>query len=100
WWARLQYISKQLRSVRGVTTAFFVPEIANHVPTMRIEWDPLKLSLTTDQARTFLKSGNPAVMLEGGSDGVSLSMNSFMLQPGEERIIASRLKQMFQAHGA
>lgn len=100
WWSRLEYVSKQLRGVQGVTTAFYVPEIANHVPTMRIEWDPRKLSLTSEQARTYLESGNPAVMMQGGTDGVSLSMCSFMLKPGEERIVASRLKQMFQAHGA
>lgn len=100
WWEKLEYVSKQLRNVQGVSTAFFIPEIANHVPTMRIEWDPRKFSLTTAQALDFLKSSRPAVLLEGGSDGVSLSMASFLLQPGEERIIAARLKQMFQTHSA
>ncbi len=100
WWEKLEYVSKALRKVQGVSTAFFIPEIANHVPTMRIEWDPRTFSLTSHQALDFLRSGKPAVLLEGGSDGVSLSMASFLLQPGEERIIAARLKQMFQTHSA
>jgi uncharacterized pyridoxal phosphate-dependent enzyme len=100
WWNRLEYISKQLRKFQGVTTAFYVPPIANHVPTMRIEWDPRKFALTTDQAFEFLKNGKPSVLLQKQNDGVSLAMNSFMLRPGDDRIIASRLKQMFQAHRA
>ncbi len=100
WWDRLEYISKQLRKVQGVTTAFYVPPIANHVPTMRIEWDPRQFSLTTDQALDFLKNGKPSVLLQEENDGVSLAMNSFMLRPGDDRIVASRLKQMFQAHRA
>lgn len=100
WWKRLEYISKQLRDVQGVSTAFYIPEIANHVPHMRIEWDPRKFSLTTDAAFNFLKSGKPSVLLQKQDDGVSLAMNSFMLRPGQERIIAARLKQMFQLHRA
>lgn len=67
---------------------------------MRIEWDPQKVNLTTAQALDYLKSGDPAVMVGGGSGGNSLSMASFMLQPGEERIVASRIKEMFKAHKA
>jgi L-seryl-tRNA(Ser) seleniumtransferase len=100
WWNRLHYVSKQVRSIHGVTTSDFVPAIANHVPTMRIQWDPQKVALTTAQALDFLQSGDPAVMVQGGSDGNSLSMASFMLQPGEERIVASRMKEMFKAHKA
>jgi hypothetical protein len=29
-----------------------------------------------------------------------LSMNSFMLQPGEDRVIADQLAQLFKAHKA
>jgi uncharacterized pyridoxal phosphate-dependent enzyme len=100
WWNRLEYISKQLRKVQGVTTAFYVPPIANHVPTMRIDWDPRKFSLTTAQALEFLKNGKPSVLLQDQDDGVSLAMNSFMLRSGDDRMIASRLNQMFQAHRA
>lgn len=100
WWDRLHYVSKHLRSLPGVYTADFVPPIANHVPTMRVEWDTQKVALTTAQAMDFLKSGDPAVMVGGGPGGNSVSMTSFMLKPGEERLIASRMKEMFKAHKA
>jgi len=100
WWDRLHYISKHLRTIPGVYTADFVPAIANHVPTMRVEWDTQKVALTSAEARKFLDSGDPAVKVGGGPGGNSISLVSFMLKPGEERLIASRLKEMFKAHKA
>ncbi|HET7214964.1 MAG TPA: selenocysteine synthase [Terriglobia bacterium] len=100
WWDRLHYISKELRSFSGVYTADLVPPIANHVPTMRVEWDTQKVGLTSTQARAFLESDDPAVMVGGGPGENSITMASFMLKPGEERIVAARLKAMFKAHKA
>jgi uncharacterized pyridoxal phosphate-dependent enzyme len=100
WWDRLHYISKHLRTIPGVYTADFVPPIANHVPTMRVEWDTQKVALTSAEARKFLDSGDPAVKVGGGPEGNSISLVSFMLKPGEERLIALRLKTMFKAHMA
>src|SRR6266513_1597040 len=39
WQDRLNYIAGQLARVQGVSTLFFVPDIANHVPHMQITWD-------------------------------------------------------------
>jgi L-seryl-tRNA(Ser) seleniumtransferase len=108
WWAKLNYVAKQIRKFDGVSTSDFVPPIDNHVPTMQIAWDPQKYLLTCNQAIHYLRSGNPAVLMWDGGPGASLTMadnnyivmSSFMLQPGEERIVASRLKQMFQTHRA
>lgn len=108
WSAKLDYVAKQLRKLDGVSTSYYVPPIANHVPAMQISWDPRKFALTSKTALDYLGSGNPAVAMWGGGPGASetmeddcyLTMSSFMLQPGEERIVASRLKQMFHAHPA
>jgi len=45
-----------------------------------------------------LRQGDPSIVLS--SDEKGLSMNSFMLQPGEEKIIADHLVQLFKAHSA
>src|SRR5947199_7157202 len=39
WQARLDLVSRELTKVPGVGTSFFTPDIANHVPHMRITWD-------------------------------------------------------------
>src|SRR5580704_6627102 len=39
WWRRLDAVSGEVNRVAGVSTAFFTPDIANHVPHMQISWD-------------------------------------------------------------
>jgi L-seryl-tRNA(Ser) seleniumtransferase len=96
WRRRLDAISAEITRVPGVTTSFFVPDVANHVPHMSISWDPQKIALTPREASSALRKGKPAIVIESSDRG--LSMNSFMLQPGEEKVIAAQLAQLFKAH--
>ncbi|MGH9403353.1 MAG: aminotransferase class V-fold PLP-dependent enzyme [Terriglobia bacterium] len=96
WWRRLDAISRQITKVPGVSTAYYVPDVANHVPSMQINWDPRKISLTPQQAFTALKNSNPSIILGTSENG--LEMNSFMLQPGEDKIIAQTLAGLLRAH--
>ena len=100
WQARLQLISRQVVQVPGVSTAFFVPDIANHVPHMQITWDAAKISLTPEQAAQLLRESKPAIVMAPGEDRPGLVMNSFMLQPGEDKIVAGQLARIFRAHSA
>jgi uncharacterized pyridoxal phosphate-dependent enzyme len=98
WWRRLDAVSGEISRVAGVSTAFSVPDVANHVPHMEINWDPRRIALIPQDASKQLRSGKPSIVLERTANG--LGMNSFMLQPGEEKIIAERLVQLFRAHSA
>lgn len=98
WWKELDTISQQITRVEGVTTAYFVPDIANHVPHMQINWDPRRISLVPRAASEALRKSKPSIVIE--STEIGLAMNSFMLQPGEERIVAEQLVQLFRAHHA
>ncbi len=100
WQARLEFISRQIVQVPGVSTAFFVPDIANHVPHMQITWDAAKISLTPEQAAQLLRESKPAIVMAPGEDRPGLVMNSFMLQPGEDKIVAGQLARTFRAHSA
>jgi len=86
--------------VPGVSTSFFLPEIANHVPHMQITWDPGQITLTPLDASRILRSGQPSIVLEGGEGKPGLAMNSFMLQPGEDKIVAAQLVKLFKEHSA
>jgi uncharacterized pyridoxal phosphate-dependent enzyme len=98
WARRLEVVSKQITAVPGVSTSMFEPDIANHVPTMRITWDSKRIPLTSREAFQILASSKPSIVL--GDTETGLEMTSFMLKPGEEKIIAERLTAMFQAHRA
>lgn len=100
WQNRLEMISREVTKVPGVSTTFFVPDIANHVPHMRIVWDEDRVSLTAEQAAKLLRAAKPSIVISHGEGQPGLSMNSFMLQPGEDKIVATQLSALFRQHAA
>jgi Selenocysteine synthase [seryl-tRNASer selenium transferase] len=98
WWRRLDAISSEVTRVAGVTTSYHVPDVANHVPHMNIFWDPRKISLAPHEASMAMRKGKPSIVIESSENG--LGMSSFMLKPGEEKIIAARLVDLFRSHAA
>src|SRR3989441_679102 len=100
WQGRLERISRQITKVPGVSTSFFVPEIANHVPHMQITWDSAHINLSPPDASKMLRSGKPSIVMGGGEGKPGLAMNSFMLQPGEDKTVAEQLVKLFKEHTA
>jgi L-seryl-tRNA(Ser) seleniumtransferase len=100
WQGRLDSISRQVVRVPGVSTVFFVPDIANRVPHMQITWDVARISLTPKQASQLLRESKPAIVMGAGEEKPGLAMNSFMLQPGEDKIVADQLVRIFREHSA
>src|SRR6201993_5338532 len=99
WQDRLDRISRELTKIPGVSTSFFVPDIANHVPHMQITWDS-RVSVEPKQVSKLLRESKPAIVIGGGEGKPGLSMCSFMLQPGEDKIVADRLVKIFKEHSA
>jgi uncharacterized pyridoxal phosphate-dependent enzyme len=100
WQRRLEFVSSKLISLPSVTTAYFVPDMANHVPHMEIKWDPQRIKITPPEASAALRKGSPSVVVSTGERTGALSLNSFMLQPGEENILADKLYEVLKAHSA
>jgi uncharacterized pyridoxal phosphate-dependent enzyme len=99
WQGRLENVARELNKVPGVSTSFFVPDIANHVPHMQITWDS-KISLQPHEASKLLRNSKPSIVIGGGEGRPGLAMSSFMLQPGEDKIVAQQLSRIFREHSA
>jgi uncharacterized pyridoxal phosphate-dependent enzyme len=99
WQDSLDRISRELTKVPGVSTSFFVPDIANHVPHMQITWDS-RVSVEPKQVSKLLRGSKPVIVIGGGEGKPGLSMCSFMLQPGEDKIVAERLAHILKEHSA
>jgi L-seryl-tRNA(Ser) seleniumtransferase len=99
WQDRLGRISAELTKIPGVSTSFFTPDIANHVPHMQISWDT-KISVTPQQVSKSLRSGKPSIVIGGGEGRPGLTMCSFMLQPGEDKFVAEQLSRVLREHSA
>src|SRR5215831_16056215 len=99
WQDRLDLISRELTKIPGVSTSFFTPDIANHVPHMQITWDG-KISATPKEVSKALREAKPSIVMGGGEGRPGLAMNSFMLQPGEDKIVAEQLSRVLREHAA
>jgi uncharacterized pyridoxal phosphate-dependent enzyme len=99
WQQRLELISSAVSKVPGVTTRFFVPDVANHVPHMEIRWDN-RISAAPRKIAQALRNGKPSIVLSTGEEHEVLSLNSFMLQRGEEKIIADAVVAVLKAHAS
>jgi L-seryl-tRNA(Ser) seleniumtransferase len=104
WQQRLETISEQVTKVAGVSTTYFMPPVANHVPHMNITWDQNRIRLTPEEASRLLRAGKPSIVIGGGKEGSEgrpgLVMNSFQLQPGEEKIVAEQMVELLRDHSA
>lgn len=99
WQARLERISRELTKIPGVSTSFFTPDIANHVPHMQISWDS-RVPLEPKQVSQMLRNSKPSIVIGGGEGRPGLTMCSFMLQPGEDKIVAEQLARVLREHSA
>ncbi|WP_460950013.1 aminotransferase class V-fold PLP-dependent enzyme [Spirosoma daeguense] len=90
--ARAAHIADTARSVKGVTVETFAPELGNHTPTLKFSWDATKVKLTPKALQDGLRNGNPSIeIVLNESNGIN--MTTWMLKPGEEKIVATRLKE-------
>ncbi len=92
WEKQIKVINDTAISVPGVTPELHVPEVANHVPSIRLRWDQSKIKITIDEVREALRKGHPSIETVGNSE--SLDMTTWMLIPGEERIVAKRVREI------
>jgi hypothetical protein len=66
---------------------------------MQISWDS-KVSLEPREASKLLRNSKPAIVIGGGEGRLGLTMCSFMLQPGEDKIVAEQLSRVLREHSA
>jgi uncharacterized pyridoxal phosphate-dependent enzyme len=94
WEARVETIRDGVAALPGVSTERFVPAIANHVPHVRIWWDPSVIRLSPAEAAHLLRTGDPSIEVvpEAQQTG-SLEIASWTLEPGEAETIVRRLSE-------
>ena len=92
WEDRAALIANAAKSVKGVKVETFAPELGNHTPTLRISWDAAKVNLPVKMLQENLRNGNPSIEIMPGENN-TLTITTWMLKPGEEKIVANRLKE-------
>lgn len=96
-------IAKYVSSVPKLTSQIYVPEVANHVPTLLLRYDQQKVKITPREVAEMCRQGSPSIELhpatgspEAGlpSDANTIVVGVWMLRPGQDLIVARRLKEI------
>lgn len=118
WNARLNPIRKLVETVPGVKTDTYVPEDGNRYPTLRVSWDQQGWNYSIMDCVQELRAGNPVIEVLGPDNPSLVSavregnpkptrkehkapdhieLISMTIQPGEETIVAQRLRAVLMA---
>jgi len=93
--ARAEMIRKAAAEVSGVKAEVFVPEVANHVPHVRVSWD--RKDLRADAVVRALRAGDPSIGTRAENETVVIGV--WMMQAGDDKIVARRLRQVLEGKG-
>jgi L-seryl-tRNA(Ser) seleniumtransferase len=115
WTRRVQKIAELAETVPGVTTDIQTPAGGNRYPTLTVKWDEAAFKLTVAECAKRLRNGSPPIeVLTNGNPSTvpgvhiqhdpksastagrpdALRIVSLTLQPGEERIVGRRIREV------
>lgn len=108
WLGYLDTISKRVTSVGGVTASVREPAgLSNHSPSLVISWDPAKMHITGEELAELVARTKPRIALGSGGGGggrgsmaapdpnvTSINITAWMMQPGDDRVVADRLHEL------
>jgi L-seryl-tRNA(Ser) seleniumtransferase len=105
---RAERIAGHLKDLPTVETKIFIPAVANHVPHLLVTYDPSRIKITGADVMKKMREGTPRIELNpstggppasaglpGGSNTIVVGV--WMLQSGEDLIVAKRLREVLQA---
>ena len=102
---RAGVIAERVQTVPSVQARVFIPPVANHVPHLLITYDTNRVKLTATEVMQKMREGTPRIELNPSTGGGPASaglpggnnvivVGVWMLQPGEDQIVASRLQEV------
>jgi L-seryl-tRNA(Ser) seleniumtransferase len=95
WTAALDHIAQRLSGIAGVSTSVVQPNgLSNRTPSLRITWDREKFGLAGDAVVRALLEGEPRIAMAaagGAPPATGVSVTPYMMDPGDEKVVADRL---------
>jgi len=98
WESRLSHIASKLSAIPTLSSRIIQPtaDLSNRTPSLRIEWDPAKINLSGQHLAKLMLDTEPRVVVANPA-AAAISIVPYMLMPGEEKIIASKLHFILSA---
>jgi uncharacterized pyridoxal phosphate-dependent enzyme len=99
WESMMQSIARDLKRISPVTAEVYIPPYpgAHPVPYLRLKWDQAALPISYKECAKRLRDGEPRIEVNASAEEMTLA--SYLLNPGEERIVGWRLADILGAAG-
>ena len=94
WKSQIDHIRNELKNVEGVESGDVPHYVTNHVPRLWVKWDEKAFNFSREECFRELQEGEPSVVALRTPMGVTVV--TWMMAPGEEKIVAQRLKEVLQ----
>ena len=102
---RADRIASHLKDIPTLTSEIFIPPVANAIPHLLLRYDQSRVRKSPQEVAQALRSGSPSIELnpstgrKSGSAGLPNAENAivvgvWMLQPGEDMIVARHLRDV------
>jgi L-seryl-tRNA(Ser) seleniumtransferase len=100
---RAQAIADYLHGVPSLQAQIFVPEINQHASTLLLRYDQKIIRIKPREVADALRKGSPSIELHPAtgdpnsmfsSDAETIVVGVWMLQDGEDTIVAKRLREV------
>jgi L-seryl-tRNA(Ser) seleniumtransferase len=102
---RADRIAAALKDIPTVKAEIFIPPIANNIPHLVIRYDQQRVKIAPKAVSKQLRAGTPSIELNpatGSSqasagipkDADKIVVGVWMLEPGEDEIVARRLREV------
>jgi seryl-tRNA(Sec) selenium transferase len=94
--AQAEYLSGELKKIPGLQIHYAPHDRTRRVHRVVVEWDEKEKGLTVNDCERQLLEGDPRIaVLREGKKGIMFVM--FMNDPGDERVVARRMKAIFSS---
>jgi L-seryl-tRNA(Ser) seleniumtransferase len=91
-----EYLSGEFRKIKGLEVSYAPHDRTRRVHRIVVSWDEKALKMTADECEKKLMEGDPRIaVLRNGKKGLLFTM--FMNEPGDEKVVARRVKEIFAA---
>lgn len=94
--SRVNYMIRTLAKLPGLKAEVHLPPIANHVPHLRLTWEPDAFRFNAGEVAKRMMQGDPPIAISRRGERL-LHVSVWMMRPGEHEIATRRLEEVFKS---
>ena len=108
---RAELIAGVVKEIPSLESRIVVPPVANQVPHLLLRYDQQRVKISPREVKEQLRNGTPSIELNPATgsthgsaglptDGNTIVVGVWMLEPGEDKIVADRLREVLSKASA